>query len=73
MTPPDIASTAFFTIKLIVLVGVAVYAAFAAIIVRQEQLMTHVLEEAFEPIIKLLTAIHLAAAIALFIFALITL
>lgn len=70
---PDITSAAFLTAKLVVLFGVAVYAVFAAVIVRQEQLMAHVLEETFEPIIKLLSVIHLAAAIALFIFALITL
>ncbi len=70
MTPPDITSAAFFSVKLIILIGIAVYTVFSAVIVRQEQLMANVLEEAFEPIIRVLTIIHLVAAISVFIFAL---
>lgn len=73
MMPSEFTSVAFISIKIVVLIGIALYAAFAAVIVRQEQLMAHVLEETFEPIIKLLTIVHLAAAIVLFLLALVSL
>ncbi len=53
----------FLALKLLVLLGLAVYVVFAAVLVRQEQLMAHVLEEDFEPFLRLLTILHLAAAI----------
>lgn len=73
MTPIAITSAVLLSIKITALFGLLIYAIFAAVIVRQEQLMAHVLEEAFEPIIRVLVIIHLSAALALFIFALITL
>ena len=62
---PNAVPLAFFAIKLLVLLGLAVYAIFAGILVRQEQLMAHVLEESFEPILKILTIIHFAAALGI--------
>lgn len=53
--------------------GLGLYCIFAAIIVRQEQLMAHVLEEAFEPVLKLLTIIHLIASLGTFFLAIILL
>lgn len=55
------------------MVGLSVYAAFAAVLVRQEQLMAHVLEAGFEPILRLFTLIHLLAACLIFLLALIVL
>jgi hypothetical protein len=46
------------------------YSIFAAVLVRQEQLMANVLEETFEPILRVLVFGHLAVAIAIFILAL---
>lgn len=69
----NVTEAALLSLKLMVLIGIAVYALFAAIIVRQEQLMANVLEENFEPILKIASVLHLGAAIALFIFALIIL
>ena len=69
----NITQAALASLKLIMLLGIVVYAVFAAVIVRQEQLMAHVLEEKFEPILRSLSLIHLAAAIALFLFALVIL
>lgn len=60
---PSIAPLAFLTVKLLVLLGLALYAIFAGILVRQEQLMAHVLEESFEPILRILVLIHLFAAL----------
>jgi Family of unknown function (DUF5657) len=59
--------------KLFVLLAIAVYAVFGGIIVRQQHLMAGVLEESFEPFLRLLTYLHLAAAIGLFLLALVIL
>ena len=50
-------------IKLIALIGLVLYIIFAVIIVRQEQLMAGVLEESTEPVVRLITIIHLFGAI----------
>ncbi len=57
------------TLKVFTLVGLGLYSIFAVIMVRQEQLMAAVLEESFEPILRLLTILHFAAAVGLFILA----
>lgn len=62
---PDAVPLAFLAVKLLVLLGLVVYAIFAGILVRQEQLMAHVLEESFEPILRILTLIHFFAALAI--------
>lgn len=56
-----------------VLVGLGLYSIFAAIIIRQEQLMANVLEESFEPVLRMLTIAHFVAAIGVFGIALILL
>lgn len=70
---PDVLAAVLLTLKIVVLIGIGVYTVFAAIMVRQEQLMASVLEETFEPVLRLLTIIHLASAIGLFLLALILL
>ncbi len=69
----DIATIAGLVIKIFALLGLAVYGIFAIVMVRQEQLMANVLEEAFEPVLRLLVYIHLLAAIGIFLVALIIL
>lgn len=66
---PDITSIVLMTLKVFTLVGLGLYSVFAAIMIRQEQLMASVLEESFEPILRLLTILHFAAAVGLFILA----
>lgn len=63
----------FTIVKLLVLFGILLYSIFAAIIVRQEQLMANVLEESFEPVLRMITMVHLVAAIAVFAIALLLL
>lgn len=70
---PEVTSAAALSIKFLVLVGVALYTGFAIIIVRQEQLMAGVLEESFEPILRICALIHLTLAIGLFFLALLIL
>ena len=70
---PSIEPLALLTVKLLVLLGLAVYVVFAGILVRQEQLMAHVLEEAFEPILRMLVLIHFFAALGIIGFALVLL
>ena len=73
MNPPNLSVIAFLTIKLLALVGLALYAVFAGIMVRQEQLMADVLEEAFEPVLRLATIAHFVAAVGVFLLAIILL
>ena len=60
-------------LKTFTIVGLTVYTLFAAVIVRQEQLMAHVLEEEFEPVLRILVIIHLLAALGLLVLAFILL
>lgn len=53
----------FSGVKTIILLGLFLYAIFGAILVRQEQLMAHVLEEGSEPILRILVYIHLIASL----------
>ena len=62
---------AHIVVKLMALVGLSLYALFAAIIVRQSELMDKVIDEALEPILRVLVLLHLAAAIGLVILAII--
>lgn len=68
MTPQIIDAVNFLT-KIIGLIGIGLYGVFAAVLIRQEQLMAAVLEESFEPILRLLVVVHFAASVALFILA----
>ncbi|MBI5619559.1 hypothetical protein HY950_01235 [Candidatus Gottesmanbacteria bacterium] len=67
---PNVIPAVWLGVKVLVLIGLAVYAVFAGIMVRQEQLMANVLEESFEPVLRLIVIIHLAAAIGVFLLAL---
>lgn len=73
MTPVDVTATILLTVKVFILIGLGLYAIFSGIMVRQEQLMAAVLEEGFEPILRLLTILHFAAAVSLLILAIIIL
>lgn len=64
-----IPSAILLLLKIFFLVGIVLYNVFAIVLVRQEQLMADVLEESFEPMIRLLVIIHLVAAIGIFILA----
>lgn len=70
---PDITSIVFIFLKYLILFGLGLYIVFAAVILRQEQLMAKVLEESFEPILRLASFFHLAAAIGVFFLALLIL
>lgn len=73
MTPFSIPILVALTVKIGILIGLLLYAIFAGIVVRQEQLMADVLEEGFEPILRILTILHFAASVALIILAVIIL
>jgi hypothetical protein len=60
----------FLVMKIFILIGLAMYAVFAGIIVRQEQRMASVLEEHFEPILRLITVIHFIASLVVAVIAL---
>lgn len=64
---PTLISSALLIVKSLIIFGLFVYTGFAAIIVRQEQLMTSVMDEGFDHILKLLVFVHLAASVAVII------
>jgi hypothetical protein len=64
MSPTDLPAIASFAIKILTILGFGIYVLFAAVMVRQEHLMSDVLEEGFEPVLRLLVYAHLLAAIA---------
>lgn len=69
----DLTTLAAVILKIFTLLGLGLYGVFAIIIIRQEQLMSHVLEEAFEPVLRALVLVHLIGAIALFFLAVVLL
>lgn len=73
MTPVNLPDTLFLILKSAVLVGLVLYTVFAAIFIRQEQLMAHVLEAAFEPILRLFVILHFAFSVGLILLALLIL
>ena len=73
MTPTIIPSYILLTLKIFSIVGLLIYTVFAGVLVRQEQLMAHVLEEQFQPIIRTLVIAHLIATLALLLSAIILL
>lgn len=73
MTPVVIPSYVLLTIKIFGVVGLLIYTVFAGVLVRQEQLMAHVLEEQFQPIIRTLVLTHLIATVVLLLLTIILL
>ena len=69
----DLTGIAQLVIKILTLIGLSIYFIFAAVIVRQERLMSAVIDEGFEPVIRTLVLIHLAAALGVIILALLML
>lgn len=70
MTPVAIVVFVTLVTKICTLIGLGLYAIFAGILIRQEQLMAAVLEESFEPVLRLLTILHFAAAVGLLLLSL---
>lgn len=70
MTPGNFGSLVWMGVKLIALVGLGIYIIFAFVIVRQEQLMSKTLEADSEQILRILTWLHMAAAVVVFFLAL---
>jgi len=66
---PTVSEAVLLIIKVLTIVGLLLYSIFGAVLVRQEQLMADVLEESFEPIIRILVIGHLVVAIGIFVLA----
>ena len=73
MTPENVGSIVWLVMKLMILIGLGIYIVFAAVIVRQEQLMSKVLEASPEKILFLTTWLHLGASLVVFLLALLIL
>jgi hypothetical protein len=61
------------SLKIMVLIGLSLYSLFAVIMVRQEHLMDKVIDETFEPVLRILVILHFAASIGLLLFAIFSL
>ncbi len=59
--------------KLVVLIVLIMYLIFAAVVVRQEQLMAKVLEIPFSPVLRIAALVHFVAAFVLLLLALVLL
>lgn len=70
---PDVLPVVMLILKVLVILSLLIYAVFAFVMVRQEHLMETVLEEKFEPVLRLLTYIHMALSIGLILLALVLL
>lgn len=70
---PDITALIFILLKFLIVFGLGLYIIFAAVILRQEQLMSDVLEESFEPVLRLASFLHLIASVAVFFLAILIL
>lgn len=70
---PDIGSLLLLFVKALVVFGLGLYIVFAFVILRQEQLMSHVLEEAFEPVLRMVSVVHFIASIVIFVMSIILL
>lgn len=66
-------SIGWMAIKILTLVGLSLYSVYAVIIIRQEELMSKVLAETSEPILRLLAIIHFISSLAVIVLALILL
>lgn len=69
----DITGLAWLLVKSLIVFGMGLYVIFAFVIVRQEQLMEHVLEEVFEPVLRLMVLVHFIASLVVFGLALVLL
>ncbi len=63
----------WFIAKILLLFALLLYLIFASVVVRQVQLMTDTLEVGFESLVKLLSYVHLAFAVVVFVLALLIL
>lgn len=62
---PQVIATLFLGLKILTLIGLGVYAVFALVMVRQEQLMAKALEASFEPILRTLVFFHFLASLGI--------
>ncbi len=67
MTPQIVSASILVILKILVVAGILMYGLFAAVLVRQEQLMANVLEETFEPVLRILVVAHLVLAAGLLV------
>lgn len=67
MNPQEFPVIFWLGIKILTIVGLMIYSVFAFVMVRQEGLMADVLEEGFEPVLKILAYSHLALALLMLV------
>lgn len=73
MTPEALPDYVWFGLKVMTIFGIGLYTLFSAVMVRQEQLMSSVLEDYYEPMLRVLTLIHLVASLVTLVLAIVLL
>lgn len=73
METQQVANIGWMVMKILTLVGLSLYAVYGAIIIRQEELMSKVLAETSEPILRLLSIIHFIVSLGIIVLAIILL
>ena len=73
MIPQEFPAAFWLFLKTLTILGFIIYTVFAVVMVRQEHLMSNVLEEAFEKVLRIFAYIHLVAAIFMIVLALLIL
>lgn len=73
MTPGDITAFTAVAFKLFIILGLVIYALFAGIMVRQEQLMAQTFKDASERYLRIGTIVHFAASVFVILLAVVLL
>ncbi len=73
MDAQQMTNIGWMAIKILTIVGLSLYSIYGAIIIRQEELMSKVLAETSEPILRLLSVIHFIASLVVIVLAIILL
>lgn len=73
MDAQQLTSIGWMFIKILTIVGLSLYSIYGAIIIRQEELMSKVLAETSEPILRLFSIIHFIVSLVIIVLALILL
>lgn len=69
MTPEQFTAAGWLILKTLTIIGLSLYAIYAWIIVRQEQLMSEVLAASSESFLRILAVAHLVVALGIILLA----
>lgn len=59
----NVEAMSWLVVKILVILGLTIYAVFAGVIVRQERLMANVIEDSSEALVRTLVFVHFVASL----------